>query len=179
MGVAPDELLGDRLDDVAEAEPAGFLRHAGVKHDLQQQVAELVAQIVEVAPGDRVGDLIGLLDGVRRDGRKILLEVPRAPGPRRAQRRHDLDQPRDVGGGFHGGVPGQRDGFRRRILDRREILLERFEVLQERQKRCRFGWVFSGHSTRLPLLPIRHSLAPDMNELLDNVMPFPQVWALD
>ena len=47
---------------------------------------------------DRVGDLIGFLDRVGRDGREILLEVPRAARARRAQRRHDREQALDVAG---------------------------------------------------------------------------------
>jgi hypothetical protein len=47
-----------------------------MEHDLQQQIAKLVAQIVEIVTGDGIGDLIGLLERVRRDGREILLEVP-------------------------------------------------------------------------------------------------------
>ena len=82
MRMPPDELFGDRLDHVAEIERALLLGHAGVEHDLQEQVAEFVAQIVEIAARDRVGDLVGFLDGVRRDRREILLQVPRAAGAR-------------------------------------------------------------------------------------------------
>ena len=70
-------------DDIAEGEFAGFLGHVRVVDDLQQQVAELVAQIVQVAARDGVGDLVGFLDRVGRDGRKILLDVPGAAGLRR------------------------------------------------------------------------------------------------
>ena len=62
VGMAADELGGDRLDDAAEIEQPRLLRHAGVKDDLQQQIAELVAQIRDLAALDRVGDLIGFLD---------------------------------------------------------------------------------------------------------------------
>ena len=83
MRMAADHLVGDRLDDVAESEFAGLLRHLRVIDDLQQQVAELLAQIVQVAARDRVGDLVGFLDRVGRDGRKVLLDVPGAAGLRR------------------------------------------------------------------------------------------------
>ena len=76
-------------------------RHAGVEHDLEQQVAQLVAQVGEIAAGDGVGDLVGLFERVGRDGRKVLLQVPGAAGAGRPQRRHDLEQPADVAGGFH------------------------------------------------------------------------------
>ncbi len=63
-----------------------------MKHHLQQEIAELVAQIVEIAARDRLGNFMGLLDGVGRDGREILFEVPRATAAGGSQRRHDLDQ---------------------------------------------------------------------------------------
>ena len=59
-----------------------LLRHASVEDDLQQQVAELVAQIDDIAALDRVGDLIGLLDREGRDGGEILLEIPWAAASR-------------------------------------------------------------------------------------------------
>ena len=71
-------LVADRRDHVGERERAGLLGHARVKHDLEQQVAELVLELAEVAALDRVGDLVRLLDRVRRDRRERLLEVPRA-----------------------------------------------------------------------------------------------------
>ncbi len=63
-----------------------------MKHHLQQEIAEFVAQIVEIAARDRLGNFIGLLDGVGCDGREILFEVPRATAAGSSQRRHDLDQ---------------------------------------------------------------------------------------
>ncbi len=101
MRMAADHLRGDGLDDVAEGEFAGLLSHLRMVDDLQQEVAELVAQIVEIAARNRVRHLVGLLDRVGRDGRKILLDVPWAAGRRRPQRRHDLDQPGNVLRGFH------------------------------------------------------------------------------
>ena len=89
-------------DHVAEIERALLLRHAGVEHDLEQEVAQFLAQVVEIAARDGVGDLVGLLERVGRDGREILLQVPRAAGAGRAQRRHDLEQPGDVAGRGHG-----------------------------------------------------------------------------
>ena len=85
--VAADHLRRDRLDDVAEGERAGLLGHARVIDDLQQEIAELVLEVGEIAARDRVGDLVGLLDRVGRDRRERLLEVPRAAGAgRRAAR---------------------------------------------------------------------------------------------
>ncbi len=76
MGVPADHLAHDRFDHVAERERPLLLGHARMKHHLQQEIAEFVAEIMEIAAHDGVHDLVGLLDGVRRDGRKGLFEVP-------------------------------------------------------------------------------------------------------
>ena len=106
--MAADQLLGDGLDHVAEIEGALLLRHAGVKHHLQQEIAQFVAQIVEIVTDDGVGDLVGFLERVGRDGREILLQVPRTTGAGRAQRRHDLEEPGDIAGRGHGPDDGVR-----------------------------------------------------------------------
>ncbi len=102
MRVAADELGGDRLDDAAEIKQPRLFRHAGVKDDLQQEVAKLLAQIFRRAALDRVGDLIGLFDGVRHDRSERLLDVPWAPVHGIAQGRHDLDQAANIAGRLHG-----------------------------------------------------------------------------
>ena len=102
MRMTADHLPCDRLDHVAEGKGVLLFRHAGVIDDLQQEIAQFLAEVVEIAARDRVGDLIGLLDGVGRDRRKVLLEVPRAAGDRRAQRRHDLNEAGNIAGRGHG-----------------------------------------------------------------------------
>jgi len=87
-----DHLGVDRLDHVAERECILLLRHAGMKHYLQQQVAEFVPEVGKIAARDGVSDFVGFLDGVGRNGRKILLEVPWAAAAGRAQHRHDVEQ---------------------------------------------------------------------------------------
>src|ERR1700674_4209929 len=104
MRMAPHQLFSDRLNHVTEIETAGFLGHSGAKYDLKQKVAQLVAQVVETAARNRGSCLIGRLDRIGRNGREILLQVPGAPGPGRAQRRHDLDETGDVAGGRHAGA---------------------------------------------------------------------------
>ena len=76
-----------------------------MEHDLEQKVAELVLEVEKIAARDRLGDLIGFLDRIGRDGREILLEVPRAARARRAQRGHDREQALDVAGGMHSIFP--------------------------------------------------------------------------
>ena len=73
----------------------GFLSHARMKHDLEQQVAKLVLEIGHVGARDRVGDFIGFLDRVWRDAREILREVPFAARCRIAESRHYRDEPFD------------------------------------------------------------------------------------
>ena len=48
--MAADKLGGDRLDHAAEIEHARLFRHPRVKDDLQQQVAEFLAQILGRSP---------------------------------------------------------------------------------------------------------------------------------
>ena len=89
-------LVADRRDHVAEGERAGFLRHPGVEDHLQQQVAQFVLQLAQLAAVDRIGDLVGFLDGVGGDAGEVLLQVPRATAGGIAQRRHDPEQGGDV-----------------------------------------------------------------------------------
>ena len=110
MRMATFHLVGDRRGDIVKAEQAGLLGHPGVKGDLQQEVAELVFQRRHVAALDRVGDLVGFLDGIGRDGREILLDIPRAAAFGIAQPRHDREQPVDRAGRFgHSWLNRSRD----------------------------------------------------------------------
>jgi len=95
MRVAPHQLGLDGRRDLIEGERARLLGEARVEDDLKQQVAELIAQALEIAARDGIGHLVGLLDRVGRDRREGLPEVPRAAGPRVAQARHDREEPVD------------------------------------------------------------------------------------
>ena len=87
-----DHLVGDGRRHVVEAEGAGLLGHVGVEDDLQQQVAEFFLERRHVVALDGVGDLVGLLDRVGRDGREGLLDVPRAAVLAVAQPGHDREE---------------------------------------------------------------------------------------
>jgi hypothetical protein len=52
--------------------------------DLEEHVAELVAQLGVVAGVGGIGELVGLLDGVRDDRALVLLAIPRALAPQAA-----------------------------------------------------------------------------------------------
>ena len=90
------ELFRDHMHHVAEVEGALLLRHASVENDLEQEIAQFLAQAGEVFTCDRVGNFIGLFERIGGDGREILLQVPGAAGPGRAQRRHDGEEGGDV-----------------------------------------------------------------------------------
>jgi hypothetical protein len=90
--MTPDQLADDGARYVVEIEATLLLSHAGVEHHLKQEVAQLVPEVVQLAAFDRVGDLIGLLHRVRRDGGEGLLDVPGTTVHRIAQARHDGQQ---------------------------------------------------------------------------------------
>ncbi len=67
-----------RSRDLLEIPRSALLEQEREEVDLEEEVAELVEQLL-VVPGERrVGDLVGLLDGVRHDRARGLLAVPRA-----------------------------------------------------------------------------------------------------
>ena len=105
MRVSPDQLLGDRLDDVTECESILLFRHAGVKNDLQQQIAQFLTEIGKIIALDRVGNLIGFLKRVRRNRREVLRQIPRTTGLRGPQRGHDFKKPADIAGRGHSNNP--------------------------------------------------------------------------
>ena len=75
-----------------------------MEDDLEQQVAQFLAQILAISMRNGVGDFESLFDRVWSNRREILLEVPRTACVRRAQRRHDVEKAHDVAGFFHRGA---------------------------------------------------------------------------
>lgn len=92
MGMAVDHLVGDGGGHVGEAEGAGLACHLGVVNDLQQKIAQLFLERRKVVALDGVGYLVGLFDGIRRDGAEGLVDVPRTAVLAIAQPRHDREQ---------------------------------------------------------------------------------------
>src|SRR3546814_17780282 len=90
--VAALHLVADRAGDVVETEQAVVGRNLAMEYDLEQQVAKLIADRGGVAAGDRVGNLIGFFDGIGRDRREILREIPFATAVGIAQLAHDAEQ---------------------------------------------------------------------------------------
>jgi hypothetical protein len=60
---------------------------------LEQQVAQFAFQFGPCLTLDGVGYLIGLFDGVGRDGGEVLFQIPRTARGRIAEPSHDLQQP--------------------------------------------------------------------------------------
>ena len=78
MRVAADELVVHEPRHGVEVAGAALLEQQREEVDLEEQVAELVEQLRVVARERGVGDLVGLLDGVRDDRARGLLAVPGA-----------------------------------------------------------------------------------------------------
>ena len=79
--MAADQLGGDGLDHVAEIEGALLLGHAGMEGDLEQKVAQLVLEVVQVAARDGVGHLVGFLERIGRDGLEVCSRSQGQPLP--------------------------------------------------------------------------------------------------
>ena len=62
MRMPAHEFRGDGLDHGAEIERARFLGHAGMKDDLEQEIAQLLLEVGEVVAGDCVRDFVRLFE---------------------------------------------------------------------------------------------------------------------
>ena len=89
-----DHICGDALHYVAESELVCLFAHLGVIDNLQQQLSNLLAQVIDVVARNCVGYLVGFFDGVRHNGREILLDIPWVAGLRLTQDDDDSDRER-------------------------------------------------------------------------------------
>ena len=78
----------------AEVPRPALLEQEREEVDLEEDVAELVEQLGVVAAVGRVGELVGLLDGVRDDRPLVLLAVPRALDPQAPRQLVEARRPR-------------------------------------------------------------------------------------
>jgi hypothetical protein len=90
--VTADDLVADPLEDRVDVEGAALLRHARLEHDLQREIAQLLAQRVHGATVDGVDHLVRFLDEVRAQALERLLPIPGTP-VRTSQPLHDATQP--------------------------------------------------------------------------------------
>jgi hypothetical protein len=58
----PDHFLRDRLDHVAEIEMPALLGNAGLKNNLEEEIAQFLLEIPHIPARDGVGDLVGFLE---------------------------------------------------------------------------------------------------------------------
>lgn len=93
MRVPPYELVDDGHHDIVRTERAAGAGELAKEHHLEEQIAELLAQLIHVAAVDGVHDLARLLDDVAPDRLEGLLAVPGATLGRQ-QSLHELDQAR-------------------------------------------------------------------------------------
>ena len=91
MRVPPHELVADGGHDVVGPERALRAAELGLEDDLEQEIAELGAELAPVAAVDRVDDLARLLEHVAAQRLEGLLAVPRA-AVGREQALHQLDE---------------------------------------------------------------------------------------
>ena len=89
--VAPHQLCRDAVDRIGDGEVALLLGDARQEHDLEEQVAKLLAQAGLVAGVERFQRLVGFLQQEGPQAGQRLHAVPRAAvGP--AQGGHDADE---------------------------------------------------------------------------------------
>ena len=84
MRVAPDQLFAAVIGYLAEVAYAALFEQQGKEVDLEQNIAELIDERCVIARVGRVGQLVGLLDGVRDDCSCGLLTIPRTLKPQLA-----------------------------------------------------------------------------------------------
>src|SRR5690606_19822081 len=85
-------LVGDRACNVFERKVSSFFGDPRMKDDLEQQVAELATQLVDITARNGIGHLVSFLDGVRSDRLKRLCNIPFATELWVAKARHDREE---------------------------------------------------------------------------------------
>ena len=92
MGVSTQHLVGDVLCDIVEIELSLFLGDARMKHDVEQQVAELLFQVLGVIAFDCIDQFVGFIEGMACDAATGLANIPGTAALGIAQIHHDLQQ---------------------------------------------------------------------------------------
>ena len=78
MRVTTDHFFTDCRSDLLERESPSLRPHLGVHHNMEQQVAEFLAQVGIIRAFDGIDDLVAFLDEQRPEGGVRLLAIPRA-----------------------------------------------------------------------------------------------------
>ena len=77
MRVPINQLIAELVADIGDIEVTCLGAYLGIEDDVEEDVAELLADVILVVLDDGIGQLIGLLDGVRTQALVGLLTVPR------------------------------------------------------------------------------------------------------
>ena len=86
MRVAGEQLPDGHVRHAVQVEPPGVLFDVGMKDDLHQHVAKLLAEMLRVFLIDRLGRLVCFLQQIPADARVSLFGVPgTAAGARRIE----------------------------------------------------------------------------------------------
>ena len=89
VGMAIDELVAEIVAHIGKVELTLLLAHLGVENDVEQQVAQLLADALHIFVCDGVDQLKALLDGVAAEALEGLLPIP---GALLAEGVHHLEQ---------------------------------------------------------------------------------------
>lgn len=94
MRMSFEQLGREITDDALEVEGSGFLTEPGMKNDLEKQITELFTKLREIVTLNGVDHFIDLLQRVRSDADKVLLQVPGTTELTITQAGHQPQQPR-------------------------------------------------------------------------------------
>ena len=95
MRMTENHLVAQLVAYISNIKLLFLLTYPAVEHNMQQDIAQLLANLTLVIADDGIAELIGLLDGIRTQRLVGLLTVPRTL---HAQTIHDIQQPSE---GFH------------------------------------------------------------------------------
>src|SRR5262245_23668343 len=76
MGMPPDELVANALEDLVDIKGAVFLPYLRLENDVKQQVAEFFSKTVGIVVVDGFKDFVCLFDEHGFEGVPILFPIP-------------------------------------------------------------------------------------------------------
>ena len=78
MRMATQHLVTYRLVNTVKIKPAPLFRHLCMENHLEQEITQFVLQVIGIIPGDGIGNLVSLFNGIGCNGGEILFDIPRA-----------------------------------------------------------------------------------------------------
>ena len=89
MWMSENQLIAEFVADIGDVEVSCLRAYLGVEDDVEEHVAELLADVILVILDDGISQLVGLLNRIGAQALVGLLTVPRALLP---QVVHDVEQ---------------------------------------------------------------------------------------